>query len=80
MAPWMFVNSMMLLFDSILWIIEVVTGHCALELRTLVAMTRLACTLILVKSVRNAFEYAIINNRAYSLRVTNKGSILRQPF
>lgn len=78
--PWIVINSLMLLVDSVLWISEVMTGHCALDLRAVVAMARLACTLLLVTSVRNAFEYAIMTNRVHLLRASSNASILRQLF
>lgn len=80
MMPWIVINSLMLLVDSVLWISEVMTGHCAVDLRAVVAMARLACTLLLVTTVRNAFEHAIKTNRVHSLRAASQASILRQPF
>lgn len=76
MMPWIVINSLMLLADSVLWISEMLTGHCALDLRAVIALGRLACTLLLVNSVRNAFEYAIMTNRVHSLRKSSMVSIL----
>ncbi|KAH8416893.1 hypothetical protein KR222_010307 [Zaprionus bogoriensis] len=80
MMPWLLLNTLALFVDFILWLIELMPGRLIVQLRGLLPISRLACTLALVNCVRKVFENAVQHNRVESLALMTGVSVLRGPF
>ncbi|XP_060664378.1 uncharacterized protein LOC132796996 [Drosophila nasuta] len=68
LLPWLFVNSIVLKLDILLWIVDLVTGRVQLQSKTLYAILRLICSLALVNCVRKVFDNAIKSNLVEAFR------------
>ncbi|KAH8386721.1 hypothetical protein KR093_002168, partial [Drosophila rubida] len=69
LMPWLFVNSLVLKLDMLLWIFDLLTGRLQLESNTIYPMLRLFGSVALVNCVRKVFENAIKSNLSHALRI-----------
>ncbi|XP_023303833.2 uncharacterized protein LOC111685784 [Lucilia cuprina] len=69
MTPWLIINMLVLGCDLIIWITEVFSGVCKLELQTLFSFTLMIVIYLFVRCVQRVFQNAIEINDVEDLRL-----------